>query len=40
MVEEITKLMAYYCAARGNSEGTAVGKLAAVKFYHEQWMGC
>lgn len=39
LVDELTAFMAYCCTVRGNNEGTMMGKLQAVTFYHEQWVG-
>ena len=38
-MDEPAKYMAYCCAVRGNRESTVAGKMVAVKFFHEQWMG-
>ena len=38
-MDEPAEHMAYCCAARGNRESTVAGKLVAVNFFHEQWMG-
>ena len=39
VVDELAEYVAYCCAVRGNRESTVAGKLVAVKFFHEQWMG-
>lgn len=39
MVNGLRAFMAYCHAARGNKEGTIIGKLQAVNFYHELWVG-
>ena len=39
VVDELAEYMAYYCAVRGDRESTVAGKLMAVNFFHEQWMG-
>ena len=39
VVDELAEYMAYCCVARGNREKTRVGKLVAVNFFHEQWVG-
>ena len=39
VVDELAEYVAYCCAVRGNRESTVVGKLVAVNFFHEQWMG-
>lgn len=38
MVHRNTEFVAYCCVASGSKEGAVAGKLAAVNFYHEQWM--
>ena len=39
LVEKLAEFMAYCCAERKNKEATVAGKLVAVSFYHEQWVG-
>ena len=39
VVDELAEYMAYCCAVRGNRDSTVAGKLVAVNFFHEQWMG-
>ena len=39
VVDELAEYMTFCCAVRGNRESTVAGKLVAVKFFHEQWMG-
>ena len=39
MVEELLRYMAFCCAVKRNKEATVAGKLVAVNFYHEQWVG-
>ena len=39
LVEELVEFMAYCCAVRGNKETTVAGKMVAVNFSHEQWVG-
>ena len=36
---KLAEYMAYCCAVRGNRETTVAGKLVAVNFFHEQWVG-
>ena len=31
--------MAFCCAVKPNKEATVAGKLVAVNFYHQQWVG-
>ena len=38
-MDELAEYMAYCCAVRGNGESALAGKLVAVNFFHEQWMG-
>ena len=39
VVDELAVYMAYCCAVQGNRESTVAGKMVAVNFFHEQWMG-
>ena len=39
LVDELAEYTTYCCAVRGNRESTVVGKMVAVNFFHEQWMG-
>ena len=39
VVDDLVKYVAYCCAVRGNRESTVAGKLVAVNFFHQQWMG-
>lgn len=39
LVAELTEFMGYCCAEKGNKETTIAGKLVAINFYHEQFVG-
>jgi len=39
LVEELAEFMGFCCAGKGNKESTIVGKLVAINFYHEQFVG-
>ena len=39
LVGELVEFMGYCCAGKGNKESTIVGKLVAINFYHEQFVG-
>ena len=39
LVKELVEFMAYCCAGKGSKESTTVGKLVAINFYHEQFLG-
>ena len=39
VVDELAEYMAYCCAIRGNRETTVAGKLVAVNFFREEWVG-
>lgn len=39
VVEELAAFMVYCAHDLGNKESTIAGKLVAVKFYHQQFMG-
>ena len=39
MATEQVQHMAFCCAVKKNKEATVAGKLVAVNFYHEQWVG-
>ena len=39
LAAEVTGVMGYCCASKGNKESTIAGKLVAVQLYHEQFVG-
>ena len=39
LVGELVEFMGCCCAGKENKESTIVGKLVAIKFYHEQFLG-
>ena len=39
LVGELVGFIGYCCAEKGNKESTIVGKLVAINFYHEQFLG-
>ena len=39
LVEALAEFMGCCCAEKGNKESTGVGKLVAINFYHEQFVG-
>ena len=39
LIRELVEFMGYCCAGKGNKESTIVGKLVAINFYHEKFLG-
>ena len=39
LVRELVEFMGYCCTGKENKESTIVGKLVAINFYHEQFLG-
>ena len=39
LAAELAEFMGYFCAGKGNKDTTIAGKLVAISFYHEQFVG-